>query len=72
MLGPATHNGDDEAVARITRIREASFDTYLDIPNHAQGAGAICGASGADKPAETFSWMVVEAGQNGDLQAHRC
>ena len=62
IAGTPSHTGDEAAVARVRSIDldAQTLDLYLDIPNHAQGQGAICGAEG--NPTESFSWMIVESG----------
>ena len=69
MLGPATHNGDDEAVARITRAsaRPASTPTSTS-PTTRRSAGVVGGrAAPTSRPRPSPGWSSRRT--NGDLQA---
>eukprot|EP01046_Picozoa_sp_COSAG06_P006021 COSAG06_NODE_277_length_18559_cov_3291.783207_1_plen_1033_part_10 len=68
ILGTPSHNGDEEASVRLRSMAADSITVYLDIPNHAAGEGAICGADA--HLAETFSYMIVDSGSYAEgLQA---
>ena len=66
IAGVPSHNGDEEAVVRMRQMPSGgAFSLYLDIPNHGQGEGAICG--GNAHASEAFSWLITDSGSEGKL-----
>ena len=63
IAGVPSHNGDEEAVVRMRQMPSGgAFSLYLDIPNHGQGEGAICG--GNAHASEAFSWLITDSGSD--------
>ena len=63
-------NGDEELAIRITGVTQTGISMYADIPNHAAGAGAICGGD-AHAP-EDFGFLIIASGiYTGGIEANK-